>query len=153
MSPTLDPTTPLEFLVAKGYITLTEDEIKDKSHADFISKAIAVIQTTWFIMQVIARAVDGLAITELEIITVGFAILNFGTYFLWWNKPLRVRHPVRVYWRQREMDIKGREGEEEEQGKEETEGKGKEEREEGGGRTEKGKRTAGRGFERTAHWD
>ncbi|KAK7016215.1 hypothetical protein VNI00_018955 [Paramarasmius palmivorus] len=43
---------------------------------------------------------EGLAITELEIITVGFAVLNFGTYFLWWNKPLRVRYPVRVYWRQ-----------------------------------------------------
>ena len=92
----------LEFFVANGYITLTEDEIKDKSHADIITKSIAVIQTIWFIMQVIARAVDGLAITELEIVTVGFAILTFGTYFLWWNKPLRVRHPVRVYWRQTE---------------------------------------------------
>ncbi|KAK7024477.1 hypothetical protein VNI00_016274 [Paramarasmius palmivorus] len=97
-----DASCLLEFFVAKGYITLTEDEIKDKSHADVITKSIAVIQTIWFIMQVIARAVEGLAITELEIVTVGFAILNFGTYFLWWNKPLRVRHPVRVYWRQTE---------------------------------------------------
>ncbi|KAK7024469.1 hypothetical protein VNI00_016266 [Paramarasmius palmivorus] len=107
LSPTLDPTTPLEFLVAKGYITLTKDEIKDRSHADVITKSIAVIQTIWFIMQVIARAVEGLAITELEIVTVGFAILNFGTYFLWWNKPQRVRHPVRVYWRQTEKSGAG----------------------------------------------
>ncbi|KAK7040671.1 hypothetical protein VNI00_009577 [Paramarasmius palmivorus] len=70
------------------------------SHSDSITKIIAVIQTAWFLLQVGARAVEGLAITELEIITVGFAVLNFGTYFLWWNKPLRVRHPVRVYWRQ-----------------------------------------------------
>ncbi|KAK7022791.1 hypothetical protein VNI00_016962 [Paramarasmius palmivorus] len=105
-----EPTSILEFLVAKGYITITEDEIKDRSHADVIMKSIAVIQTIWFILQVIARAVEGLAITELEIVTVGFAILNFGTYFLWWNKPLRVRHPVRVYWRQRERKIKGEEG-------------------------------------------
>ncbi|KAK7024606.1 hypothetical protein VNI00_016167 [Paramarasmius palmivorus] len=97
----------LEFFVANRYITLTEDEIKDRSHADVITKSIAVIQTIWFIMQVIARAVEGLAITELEIITVGFAILNFGTYFLWWNKPLRVRHPVRVYWRQTETSGAG----------------------------------------------
>ncbi|KAK7024470.1 hypothetical protein VNI00_016267 [Paramarasmius palmivorus] len=102
------PQTILEFLVAKGYITLTEDEIKDNlSHSDVITKSIAVIQTIWFIMQVIARAVKGLAITELEIVTVGFAILNFGTYFLWWNKPLRVRHPVRVYWRQTEKSGAG----------------------------------------------
>ncbi|KAK7024468.1 hypothetical protein VNI00_016265 [Paramarasmius palmivorus] len=114
LPPSSEPETILEFLVAKGYITLTEDEIKDKSHADVITKSIAVIQTIWFIMQVIARAVEGLAITELEIVTVGFAILNFGTYFLWWNKPLRVRHPVRVYWRQMEKlgggDINGGKG-------------------------------------------
>ncbi|KAK7024603.1 hypothetical protein VNI00_016164 [Paramarasmius palmivorus] len=102
------PQTILEFLVAKGYITLTEDEIKDNlSHSDVITKSIAVIQTIWFVAQVIARAVEGLAITELEIVTVGFAILNFGTYFLWWNKPLRVRHPVRVYWRQTEKSMGG----------------------------------------------
>ncbi|KAK7024467.1 hypothetical protein VNI00_016264 [Paramarasmius palmivorus] len=112
LPPSSELTTPLEFLVAKGYITLTEDEIKDKSHADVITKSIAVIQTTWFIMQVIARAVEGLAITELEIVTVGFAILNFGTYFLWWNKPLRVGHHVRVYWRHREMKIERKEGQE-----------------------------------------
>ncbi|KAK7024608.1 hypothetical protein VNI00_016169 [Paramarasmius palmivorus] len=103
----LDDPHLLEFLIANGYITLTEDEIKDRSHADVITKSIAVIQTIWFIAQVIARAVEGLAITELEIVTVGFAILNFGTYFLWWNKPLRVRHPVRVYWRQKEKLVGG----------------------------------------------
>ncbi|KAK7028223.1 hypothetical protein VNI00_014913 [Paramarasmius palmivorus] len=106
-----DASCLLEFFVATGYITLTEDEIKDKSHADVITKSIAVIQTIWFIAQVIARAVEGLAITELEIVTVGFAILNFGTYFLWWNKPLRVRHPVRVYWRQTEKLGAGETGE------------------------------------------
>ncbi|KAK7022782.1 hypothetical protein VNI00_016953 [Paramarasmius palmivorus] len=97
-----DASCLLEFLLAKGYITITEDQIKDRSHADFVSKSIAVIQTTWFIFQVIARAVEGLAITEIEIITVGFALLNLGTYFLWWNKPLRVGYPVRVYWRHTE---------------------------------------------------
>ncbi|KAK7020727.1 hypothetical protein VNI00_017627 [Paramarasmius palmivorus] len=94
----------LEFLIKHGYITITEDEIMDNlSHSDSITKVIAVIQTAWFLLQVGARAVEGLAITELEIITVGFAVLNFGTYFLWWNKPLRVRHPVRVYWRYQEI--------------------------------------------------
>ncbi|KAK7022783.1 hypothetical protein VNI00_016954 [Paramarasmius palmivorus] len=105
-----DASCLLEFCIAKGYVTLTEDEIKDRSHADPITKSIAIIQTTWFLLQVIARAVKGLAITELEIITVGFAILNFGTYFLWWNKPLRVRHPVRVYWRQTEKSGRNTDG-------------------------------------------
>ncbi|KAK7040674.1 hypothetical protein VNI00_009580 [Paramarasmius palmivorus] len=90
----------LEFLIQTGHINITEDEILGNlSHSDSITKIIAVIQTAWFLLQVGARAAEGLAITELEIITVGFAVLNFGTYFLWWNKPLRVRHPVRVHWR------------------------------------------------------
>ncbi|KAK7021839.1 hypothetical protein VNI00_017225 [Paramarasmius palmivorus] len=100
-----EASTLLEFLIAKGYINLNEDEIKDKSHADFIAKFIAVVQTAWFILQVIARAVEGFAITELEIITVAFAIINFGTYFLWWNKPLQVNYPVKVYWRHQEAKI------------------------------------------------
>uniref|UniRef100_A0A0W0FKU3 Uncharacterized protein n=1 Tax=Moniliophthora roreri TaxID=221103 RepID=A0A0W0FKU3_MONRR len=96
----------LEFFVANGYITITEDEIRDNlSQGDFISKSVAVIQTSWFLAQVVTRAVEGLAITELEIITVGFALLNFGTYFLWWSKPLRVRHPIRVNLQQRRCQI------------------------------------------------
>jgi hypothetical protein len=88
-------------LIKNGQIRISEDEILGNlSHSDSITKIIAVVQTIWFLMQVGARAMEGLAITELEIITVGFAVLNFGTYFLWWNKPLRVRYPVRVYWRQ-----------------------------------------------------
>ncbi|ESK80846.1 hypothetical protein Moror_15433, partial [Moniliophthora roreri MCA 2997] len=63
------PTWLLEYLIKNGYITITEDEIKDRSHADFIAKSIALIQTTWFILQVAARAAEHLAITELEIIT------------------------------------------------------------------------------------
>ncbi|EEB99729.1 hypothetical protein MPER_00523, partial [Moniliophthora perniciosa FA553] len=49
---------------------------------------------------VVARAVTGLAITELEIATVAFALLNFTTYFLWWNKPLSVQYPIQVTWQQ-----------------------------------------------------
>ncbi|ESK86171.1 hypothetical protein Moror_10965 [Moniliophthora roreri MCA 2997] len=94
----------LDYLFIHGYITLTEDEIKGKSQGDIISKSIAIIQTTWFLLQTITRATQGLAITEIEIVTVAFALLNFGTFFLWWNKPLRVRHPVRVTWRQKEWD-------------------------------------------------
>ncbi|ESK86847.1 hypothetical protein Moror_3460 [Moniliophthora roreri MCA 2997] len=90
---------PLEYLLYHCHISITEEEIQDRSHADVLSKTIAIVQTTWFILQCIARGAQGLAITELEIITLAFAFLNFITYFLWWNKPLRVRYPVRVTWR------------------------------------------------------
>ncbi|KAI3621013.1 hypothetical protein WG66_014579 [Moniliophthora roreri] len=88
----------LEFLLDKGYIQISEDEIKDKGNADALTKVIALFQTLWFILQCCARAVQGLDVTAIEIVTFAFAVLNFVTYFLWWNKPLRMRRPVRVYW-------------------------------------------------------
>ncbi|ESK83066.1 hypothetical protein Moror_16930, partial [Moniliophthora roreri MCA 2997] len=98
------PSCLLEYFLQKEYITITEDEVKDKGYADFIAKSIALIQTTWFILQVAACAAEHLTITKLEIITVGFALLNFGTYIFWWNKPLQVQYPIRVTWQQQELD-------------------------------------------------
>ncbi|KAI9455650.1 hypothetical protein F5148DRAFT_984709 [Russula earlei] len=42
-------------------------------------------------MQCIARGVQDLPITELELITVAFVALNFLMYILWWDKPLNVQ--------------------------------------------------------------
>ncbi|KAK7030823.1 hypothetical protein VNI00_013931 [Paramarasmius palmivorus] len=89
----------LEFMVDNEFVKVTREEIRDRSHADALSKTIAIVQTTWFILQCIARGAQGLAITELEVITLAFALLNFIVYFLWWKKPLRVRYPIRVTWK------------------------------------------------------
>jgi hypothetical protein len=75
---------------------ITKEAIKDKSKGDLLSKGFAILQTGWFILQCIARKIQGLPITELEIVTLGFAALNFATYALWWNKPLDVRVPFVV---------------------------------------------------------
>lgn len=71
-----------------------EKEIKDRSKGDMLSKRLVILQTTWFILQSIARGVERLPITELELVTLGFATLNIATYALWWNKPLNVECPI-----------------------------------------------------------
>jgi len=76
---------------------LSKAEIDDKSKGDAISKCVVVLQTGWFVTQCIARGVQGLPITELELATVAFAALNFVIYLLWWDKPLNVQRGVRVY--------------------------------------------------------
>ncbi|THU87511.1 hypothetical protein K435DRAFT_762567 [Dendrothele bispora CBS 962.96] len=91
-----EPKCLAEFLIQHKYIDITEDEINDKSKTDFLTKSIAVVQTTWFILQCIARVTEGLVVTDLEFVTVAFALLNIATYVLWWNKPQRVRYPVRI---------------------------------------------------------
>ncbi|KAI9513409.1 hypothetical protein F5148DRAFT_971918 [Russula earlei] len=76
---------------------MAKAEIEDKSKGDFISKTLVILQTGWFVTQCIARKAQGLPVTELELITVAFATLNFVMYLLWWDKPLNVQRGVRVY--------------------------------------------------------
>lgn len=76
---------------------VTEDEIQDRSKGDALSKGLAIVQTSWFILQCIGRAAERLPISELEIASLTFAVLNFGTYVLWWDKPLNLLRPIRVY--------------------------------------------------------
>ena len=76
---------------------MTQDEIQDRSKGDMLSKGLVLFQTTWFVLQCIGRGVERLPTTELEITTLAFAVLNIGTYVFWWDKPLNVLRPVRVY--------------------------------------------------------
>ena len=90
----------LEALVRAGRIDwpdIKEEEIKDKSKDDYLSKSIVVLQSTWFIVQFFARAASKLTITELEVVTLAFASLIGVIYYLWWNKPLNVRCSVPVH--------------------------------------------------------
>ncbi|KAF9444790.1 hypothetical protein P691DRAFT_834470 [Macrolepiota fuliginosa MF-IS2] len=76
--------------------TITEKEILDKSKGDLLTKLIVVLQTTWFVVQCLARWAGSLYVTELEVITLAFAALNVVTYFLWWQKPQSIRVGVPV---------------------------------------------------------
>ncbi|TFK25458.1 hypothetical protein FA15DRAFT_680232 [Coprinopsis marcescibilis] len=75
---------------------ISAKQIHDKSKADWLSKGVVIFQTTWFIGQIIARATQGLTITELEVVTLGYATLNGVMYFLWWHKPTNVECTVAV---------------------------------------------------------
>src|SRR6266545_3450938 len=77
---------------------ISEEDIKDRSKGDFLSKLIAIVQTTWFILQCIARGQQRLALTELELVTLALASLNAITYAFWWHKPLGVQEPMRIYF-------------------------------------------------------
>ena len=76
---------------------VTAAYVADRSKGDALSKIIAILQTTWFIVQCIARGQQGLAITELELVTLALASLNAATFAIWWDKPLGVREPVKIY--------------------------------------------------------
>ena len=75
----------------------TEEEINDKGKSDWLAKSLVLLQTSWFVIQSIARAKEHLPITHLEIVTLAYAAVNFVIYIFWWNKPLNINQPVRVF--------------------------------------------------------
>jgi len=90
----------MEQLLEQNRITLPsidENDILDRSKVDGISKVLVVAQTSWFIGQCLSRRFLGLDITQIELITLAYAALNWSMYFLWWNKPMDVRYTVPVY--------------------------------------------------------
>ncbi|KAG8812280.1 hypothetical protein FRC19_003268 [Serendipita sp. 401] len=74
-----------------------EVEIDDKSKSDWIAKSLVLFQTLWFVVQCIARKMDHLPLTELEVVTLGYALLNLVIYVIWWDKPQKVARPIRVF--------------------------------------------------------
>ncbi|KAF5311402.1 hypothetical protein D9758_018978 [Tetrapyrgos nigripes] len=93
--PIVEPEQFMEEILADIRATKVQD-IEDKSKANAVSKGLALLRTLWFPVQMLARAVQHLPITALEIATVGFTILNLLMYGLWWYKPLDVQRPIMV---------------------------------------------------------
>ncbi|KAJ7151319.1 hypothetical protein C8R43DRAFT_1107177 [Mycena crocata] len=85
---------------ALGFLTdiraVEEEDIKDKSKGDALSKGVALVQGLWFTTQCIARVRQRLPVSELEVTTLAFAIVNIFIYALWWGKPLDIQRPISV---------------------------------------------------------
>ena len=102
-----DNTLDIDF---SSFSVPTEAEIKDKDKSDWFTKPLVLLQTSWFVMQCIARAIKQLPVTHLEIVTLAYAAMNFAIYVFWWNKPLNVDRPVRVFRKPdvEELTVEGR---------------------------------------------
>ena len=52
----------------------------DKSKGDGLTKGLVIVQTSWFILQCLARGIEQLPIMALEVLMFAFAVLNFTMY-------------------------------------------------------------------------
>jgi hypothetical protein len=57
---------------------------------------VALAQGLWFTAQWLARIVQHLPVTELEVATMVFAAVNVFIWILWWGKPLDVQRPIPI---------------------------------------------------------
>lgn len=79
----------IQYLVVSKYMPLpaiSRAEIWDKSKADRFAKYIACLQAGWLVLQVVARAVQHLPITLLELSTVALISCTAATFFFWFCK-------------------------------------------------------------------
>ena len=75
----------------------TEAEIKDRGMSNLLARSFVLLRTSSYVMQCIARAIEHLPVTHLEIITLAYVAKNFVTYIFWRNKPVNVNRPVQVF--------------------------------------------------------
>ncbi|KAK3292653.1 uncharacterized protein B0H64DRAFT_477768 [Chaetomium fimeti] len=75
---------------------ITEDEIKDRSKTDGLAKAFSVFQISHLVLSLIVRRSQGLPSSQLEILTLAFAICGVVTYAVYWYKPKDVAVPISV---------------------------------------------------------
>ncbi len=80
--------------LVKKLAAISPETVEDKSKGDALSKTVSILQISWFIVQCIARALQHLPITLLEMTAVVFASLSMITYALWWYKPLNVKYHI-----------------------------------------------------------
>lgn len=92
-------------LVKRGEIVPpTDAELANQSKGDAFSKGVAIFQTLWFVMQCIARRIEHLPLTSLEVMTLAYTVITVAMYAVWWDKPLNVSCAVRVPYEQVEKE-------------------------------------------------
>jgi hypothetical protein len=90
----------VHYLIEHNIIALpkvTKKEIWDKSNADKVAKFLACFQTGWLTTQTIARAIQHLAITPLELSSIALALTSLTTLWYWLQKPLDVETPTVIH--------------------------------------------------------
>jgi hypothetical protein len=93
----LDQKTVMEKVQKEETELPLEEEIQDKSKTDWLAKTLVLLQNSWFMIQCIARGIAHLPLSELEVVTLAYTIMNVAIYTAWWDKPRNVNRPIRVF--------------------------------------------------------
>jgi hypothetical protein len=90
----------LLFLITNGFVekpSIEREAIKDKNKVDGLLRLITLCQIVWFGVNIVGRAVQGLAITCIELTTAAFIVCNIGTVYCWIHKPADVLRAEHIY--------------------------------------------------------
>ncbi|KZP09472.1 hypothetical protein FIBSPDRAFT_239223 [Athelia psychrophila] len=87
----------VEDCITDGSLDLpTKSQINDKSKSGAFARTVASLQTIWFVMQSLARPIQQLPLTLLEVATMAYTLTTVALHGFWWSKPLNISQPFRV---------------------------------------------------------
>jgi hypothetical protein len=89
----------LHWLVVQKHVeypALRPDDVWDKSKQDRLAKGITAFQIAYMVIECSGRAIQNLAITTLELNTLGIVVCSLMTSFAWLHKPSDIRTPVPI---------------------------------------------------------
>lgn len=75
---------------------ISDDQLDDLNKGDIFFKIVALGQITWLIIQLGTRLGQGQPTTQLEVLTLAFAISSILTYALLFNKPRNIETSISV---------------------------------------------------------
>ncbi|KAI9819457.1 MAG: hypothetical protein M1827_006905 [Pycnora praestabilis] len=87
----------LHHLLAGKHISfpeIGEKDIWDKNKADGFARALTVVQTVWFGLQCLGRAIQHLPLSTFELSTLAFVWCTLPTFFFWNHKPVDAEAPI-----------------------------------------------------------
>jgi hypothetical protein len=74
-------------------------DVEDHAKADSLGKTFTVIQTSWFLVDMIARWANSLPVAPIELGTVAYIACGLMMYAVWWYKPKDMSTPITIYIR------------------------------------------------------
>lgn len=75
---------------------ITTEELDDKDKDDPLVRTLAIVQIIWLIAQTFSRASRALPNSQLEIVTVAYAVTSFLIRAVAWQRPRDVRTTIRI---------------------------------------------------------
>ncbi len=75
---------------------ISKADILDKSKTDAFARWLAVLQCLWLLLELIARQIEGLPSSQIEIATLAFACCSILTYIAVRDKPKDVDVPLEI---------------------------------------------------------
>ncbi|KAJ5688166.1 hypothetical protein N7536_010785 [Penicillium majusculum] len=74
-------------------------EVEDHAKADSLGKTFTVLQTSWFLFNIIARWAASLPVAPIELATIAYIPCAVLMYVMWWYNPKDMTTPITIYVR------------------------------------------------------